>query len=110
MERLRIVRSRKNRKPIKSKSLPHCLPLRIYENLNTYLNKTSERLTTLSNEFASAVDKQNGSGFSLSDAKGLIQKFNLDTDFKQLFNYDFIKGAYTLTEGGLKQLSEQLNK
>lgn len=82
----------------------------IYENLNTYLNKTSERLTTLSNEFASAIDKQNGSGFSLSDAKGLIQKFNLDTDFEQLFNYDFIKGAYTLTAKGLKQLSEQLDK
>lgn len=82
----------------------------IYENLNTYLNKTAERLTTLSNEFASAVDKQNSSGFSLSDAKGLIQKFNLDTDFEQLFNYDFIKGAYTLTAGGLGQLSEQLNK
>lgn len=82
----------------------------IYENLNTYLNKTSERLTTLSNEFASAVDKQNGSGFSLSDAKGLIQKFNLDTDFEQLFNYDFIKGAYTLTAEGLKQLSGQLDK
>lgn len=82
----------------------------IYENLNTYLNKTAERLTTLSNEFASAVDKQNGSGFSLSDAKGLIQKFNLDTDFTQLFSYDFIKGAYTLTEEGLKQLSGQLNK
>ena len=82
----------------------------IYENLNTYLNKTAERLSTLSNEFASAVDKQNGSGFSLSDAKGLIQKFNLDTDFTQLFSYDFIKGAYTLTEEGLKQLSGQLNK
>ena len=82
----------------------------IYENLNTYLNKTSERLTTLSNEFASAIDKQNGSGFSLSDAKGLIQKFNLDTDFEQLFNYDFIKGAYTLTAEGLKQLSGQLDK
>lgn len=82
----------------------------IYENLNTYLNKTSERLTTLSNEFASAIDKQNGSGFSLSDAKGLIQKFNLDTDFEQLFNYDFIKGAYTLTVEGLKQLSGQLDK
>lgn len=82
----------------------------IYENLNTYLNKTSGRLTTLSNEFASAVDKQNGSGFSLSDAKGLIQKFNLDTDFEQLFNYDFIKGAYTLTAEGLKQLSGQLDK
>lgn len=82
----------------------------IYENLNTYLNKTAERLTTLSNEFASAVDKQNGSGFSLSDAKGLIQKFNLDTDFEQLFNYDFIKGAYTLTAEGLKQLSGQLDK
>lgn len=82
----------------------------IYENLNTYLNKTAERLTTLSNEFASAADKQNGSGFSLSDAKGLIQKFNLDTDFTQLFSYDFIKGAYTLTEEGLKQLSGQLNK
>lgn len=82
----------------------------IYENLNTYLNKTAERLTTLSNEFASAVDKQNGSGFSLSDAKSLIQKFNLDTDFTQLFSYDFIKGAYTLTEEGLKQLSGQLNK
>lgn len=82
----------------------------IYENLNTYLNKTSERLTTLSNEFASAIDKQNGSGFSLSDAKSLIQKFNLDTDFEQLFNYDFIKGAYTLTAEGLKQLSGQLDK
>ena len=82
----------------------------IYENLNTYLNKTAERLTTLSNEFASAVDKQNGSGFSLSDAKGLIQKFNLDTDFEQLFNYDFIKGAYTLTAEGLKQLSGQLDR
>lgn len=82
----------------------------IYENLNTYLNKTAERLTTLSNEFASAVDKQNSSGFSLSDAKGLIQKFNLDTDFEQLFNYDFIKGAYTLTAEGLKQLSGQLDK
>lgn len=82
----------------------------IYENLNTYLNKTSERLTILSNEFASAIDKQNGSGFSLSDAKGLIQKFNLDTDFEQLFNYDFIKGAYTLTAEGLKQLSGQLDK
>lgn len=82
----------------------------IYENLNTYLNKTAERLTTLSNEFASAADKQNGLGFSLSDAKGLIQKFNLDTDFTQLFSYDFIKGAYTLTEEGLKQLSGQLNK
>lgn len=82
----------------------------IYENLNTYLNKTAERLTTLSNEFASAADKQNGSGFSFSDAKGLIQKFNLDTDFTQLFSYDFIKGAYTLTEEGLKQLSGQLNK
>lgn len=82
----------------------------IYENLNTYLNKTAERLTTLSNEFASAADKQNGSGFSLSDAKGLIQKFNLDTDFEQLFNYDFIKGAYTLTAEGLKQLSGQLDR
>lgn len=82
----------------------------IYENLNTYLNKTAERLTILSNEFASAADKQNGSGFSFSDAKGLIQKFNLDTDFTQLFSYDFIKGAYTLTEEGLKQLSGQLNK
>ena len=82
----------------------------IYENLNTYLNKTAERLTTLSNEFASAIDKQNGSGFSLSDAKSLIQKFNLDTDFAQLFSYDFIKGAYTLTEEGLEQLSKQLNK
>lgn len=82
----------------------------IYENLNTYLNKTAERLTTLSNEFASAADKQNGSGFSLSDAKSLIQKFNLDTDFEQLFNYDFIKGAYTLTAEGLKQLSGQLDK
>lgn len=82
----------------------------MYERLNTYLNKTAERLTTLSNGFASAIDKQNGSGFSLSDAKSLIQKFNLDTDFAQLFSYDFIKGAYTLTEEGLEQLSKQLNK
>ena len=68
----------------------------IYEQLNTYLNGTSERLADLATAFTSATDKQLGSGFTLKEAKEIVQKFHLDS-FDSAFIYDAFQGAYYLT-------------
>lgn len=80
----------------------------IYEQLNTYLNGTAERLADLATEFTSATDKQLGSGFSLKEAKELVQKFHLDS-FDSAFVYDIFKGAYYLTNEAQQAMQDSLN-
>ena len=80
----------------------------IYEQLNTYLNNTSERLTDLATAFTSATDKQLGSGFSLKEAKEIVQKFHLDS-FDSAFVYDVFQGAYYLTNEAQQAMQDSLN-
>ena len=80
----------------------------IYEQLNTYLNGTSERLADLATAFTSATDKQLGSGFSLKEAKEIVQKFHLDS-FDSAFVYDIFKGAYYLTNEAQQAMQDSLN-
>lgn len=80
----------------------------IYEQLNTYLNGTSERLADLATAFTSATDKQLGSGFSLKEAKEIVQKFHLDS-FDSAFVYDAFQGAYYLTNEAQQAMQDSLN-
>lgn len=80
----------------------------IYEQLNTYLNGTSERLADLATAFTSATDKQLGSGFSLKEAKEIVQKFHLDS-FDSAFVYDVFQGAYYLTNEAQQAMQDSLN-
>lgn len=80
----------------------------IYEQLNTYLNNTSERLADLATAFTSATDKQLGSGFSLKEAKEIVQKFHLDS-FDSAFVYDVFQGAYYLTNEAQQAMQNSLN-
>lgn len=80
----------------------------IYEQLNTYLNGTSERLADLATAFTSATDKQLGSGFSLKEAKEIVQKFHLD-NFDSAFVYDVFQGAYYLTNEAQQAMQDSLN-
>ena len=80
----------------------------IYEQLNTYLNNTSERLADLATAFTSATDKQLGSGFSLKEAKEIVQKFHLDS-FDSAFVYDVFQGAYYLTNEAQQAMQDSLN-
>lgn len=81
----------------------------IYEQLNTYLNGTSERLADLATAFTSATDKQLGSGFSLKEAKEIVQKFHLDS-FDSAFIYDAFQGAYYLTNEAQQTMRDNLNQ
>lgn len=80
----------------------------IYEQLNTYLNNTSERLADLAAAFTSATDKQLGFGFSLKEAKEIVQKFHLDS-FDSAFVYDVFQGAYYLTNEVQQAMQDSLN-
>lgn len=80
----------------------------IYEQLNTYLNGTSERLADLATAFTSATDKQLGSGFTLKEAKEIVQKFHLDS-FDSAFIYDVFQGAYYLTNEAQQAMRNNLN-
>lgn len=80
----------------------------IYEQLNTYLNGTSERLADLATAFTSATDKQLGSGFTLKEAKEIVQKFHLDS-FDSAFIYDVFQGAYYLTNEAQQAMRDSLN-
>lgn len=80
----------------------------IYEQLNIYLNNTSERLANLATAFTSATDKQLGSGFSLKEAKEIVQKFHLDS-FDSAFVYDVFQGAYYLTNEAQQAMQDSLN-
>lgn len=80
----------------------------IYEQLNTYLNSTSERLADLATAFTSATDKQLGSGFTLKEAKEIVQKFHLDS-FDSAFVYDVFQGAYYLTNEAQQAMQDSLN-
>lgn len=80
----------------------------IYEQLNTYLNNTSERLADLATAFTSATDKQLGSGFSLKEAKEIVQKFHLNS-FDSAFVYDVFQGAYYLTNEAQQAMQDSLN-
>ena len=80
----------------------------IYEQLNTYLNGTSERLADLATAFTSATDKQLGSGFTLKEAKEIVQKFHLDS-FDSAFVYDVFQGAYYLTNEAQQAMQDSLN-
>lgn len=80
----------------------------IYEQLNTYLNGTSERLADLATAFTSATDKQFGSGFTLKEAKEIVQKFHLDS-FDSAFIYDVFQGAYYLTNEAQQAMRDNLN-
>ena len=81
----------------------------IYEQLNTYLNGTSERLADLATAFTSATDKQLGSGFTLKEAKEIVQKFHLDS-FDSAFIYDVFQGAYYLTNKAQQTMRDNLNQ
>lgn len=81
----------------------------IYEQLNTYLNGTSERLADLATAFTSATDKQLGSGFTLKEAKEIVQKFHLDS-FDSAFIYDAFQGAYYLTNEAQQAMQDNLNQ
>lgn len=81
----------------------------IYEQLNTYLNGTSERLADLATAFTSATDKQVGSGFTLKEAKEIVQKFHLDS-FDSAFIYDAFQGAYYLTNEAQQTMRDNLNQ
>lgn len=81
----------------------------IYEQLNTYLNNTSERLADLATAFTSATDKQLGSGFTLKEAKEIVQKFHLDS-FDSAFIYDVFQGAYYLTNEAQQTMRDNLNQ
>ena len=81
----------------------------IYEQLNTYLNGTSERLADLATAFTSATDKQLGSGFTLKEAKEIVQKFHLDS-FDSAFIYDAFQGAYYLTNEAQQTMRDNLNQ
>lgn len=81
----------------------------IYEQLNTYLNGTSERLANLATAFTSAIDKQLGSGFTLKEAKEIVQKFHLDS-FDSAFIYDVFQGAYYLTNKAQQTMRDNLNQ
>lgn len=81
----------------------------IYEQLNTYINGTSERLADLATAFTSATDKQLGSGFSLKEAKEIVQKFHLDS-FDSAFIYDVFQGAYYLTNEAQQTMRDSLNQ
>lgn len=81
----------------------------IYEQLNTYLNGTSERLADLATAFTSATDKQLGSGFTLKEAKEIVQKFHLDS-FDSAFIYDVFQGAYYLTNEAQQTMRDNLNQ
>lgn len=81
----------------------------IYEQLNTYLNGTSERLADLATAFTSATDKQLGSGFTLKEAKEIVQKFHLD-NFDSAFIYDVFQGAYYLTNEAQQTMRDNLNQ
>lgn len=80
----------------------------IYEQLNTYLNGTSERLADLATAFTSATDKQLDSGFTLKEAKEIVQKFHLDS-FDSAFVYDVFQGAYYLTNEAQQAMQDSLN-
>lgn len=80
----------------------------IYEQLNTYLNGTSERLADLATAFTSATDKQLSSGFTLKEAKEIVQKFHLDS-FDSAFIYDVFQGAYYLTNEAQQTMRDNLN-
>lgn len=79
----------------------------IYEQLNTYINGTSERLTDLATAFTSATDKQLGSGFTLKEAKEIVQKFHLDS-FDSSFIYDVFQNAYYLTNEAQQAMRDSL--
>lgn len=81
----------------------------IYEQLNTYLNGTSERLADLATALTSATDKQLGSGFTLKEAKEIVQKFHLDS-FDSAFIYDAFQGAYYLTNKAQQTMRDNLNQ
>lgn len=81
----------------------------IYEQLNTYINGTSERLADLATAFTSATDKQLGSGFTLKEAKEIVQKFHLDS-FDSAFVYDVFQGAYYLTNKAQQIMRDNLNQ
>lgn len=81
----------------------------IYEQLNTYLDGTSERLADLATAFTSATDKQLGSGFTVKEAKEIVQKFHLDS-FDSTFIYDAFQGAYYLTNEAQQTMRDNLNQ
>lgn len=80
----------------------------VYQSLSTSISNASDRVSELAEEYANASEKNYDSGFDLTAAKELIQKFGLDLDkFAEYFVYDKLQGKYKLTE---KALAETRNK
>lgn len=81
----------------------------IYEQLNTYISNSAERLSNLATEFTSAIEKQSGSGFTVKEAKELVNTFHLD-DFVSSFIYDAFNNAYYLTSDAQNFIKKELDK
>lgn len=81
----------------------------IYEQLNTYISNSAERLSNLATELTSAIEKQSGSGFTVKEAKELVNTFHLD-DFTSSFIYDAFNNAYYLTNDAQAFIKEELDK
>lgn len=81
----------------------------IYEQLNTYISNSAERLSNLATEFTSAIEKQSGSGFTVKEAKELVNTFHLD-DFASSFIYDAFNNAYYLTSDAQNFIKKELDK
>lgn len=81
----------------------------IYEQLNTYVSNSAERLSNLATELTSAIEKQSGSGFTVKEAKELVNTFHLD-DFASSFIYDVFNNAYYLTNDAQASIKEELDK
>lgn len=81
----------------------------IYEQLNTYISNSAERLSNLATELTSAIEKQSGSGFTVKEAKELVNTFHLD-DFASSFIYDAFNNAYYLTNDAQASIKEELDK
>ena len=81
----------------------------IYEQLNTYISNSAERLSNLATELTSAIEKQSGSGFTVKEAKELVNTFHLD-DFASSFIYDAFNNAYYLTSDAQDFIKKELNK
>lgn len=81
----------------------------IYEQLNTYISNSAERLSNLATELTSAIEKQSGSGFTVKEAKELVNTFHLD-DFTSSFIYDAFNNAYYLTNDAQALIKEELDK
>lgn len=81
----------------------------IYEQLNTYISNSAERLSNLATELTSAIEKQSGSGFTVKEAKELVNTFHLD-DFASSFIYDAFNNAYYLTSDAQNFIKKELSK